>query len=368
MGQIRCIEIYRMPVKLCQPFVISLESFTHANNLAVAIYTSDGRVGWGECSPFPTINGETMESGLHIANWLAAKLIGVDYLDLHGSHAIMQRSLYGNFSVKSAIDMALHDLAAQARNIPLYEFWGPPKMNILQTDYTVSLGDMESMVTDAQDIKKRGFRYIKVKLGGLPKEDIQRVKAIRKGIGDAIPLRLDANQGWDFSGALTVLKALAEENIQFCEAPIPRYSSNKLAALRQQVPVPIMADESCFDHHDARRLLASNSCDYINVKLGKTGGLLEARLLLEVAEEYGTKVQIGGFLESRLAFTAAAHLALSSAAVAFVDMDTPLMLAEDPVQGGIRYGSEGIINLPEGMGLGASMLISAAPAMVVGSA
>lgn len=365
MSQINRIEIYRLPVKLRKPFVISLESFTHANNLAVAIYTSDGRVGWGECSPFPSINGETMESGLHIAHWLGTKLLGIDYLDSRRSQAIMKSSVYGNFSVKSAIDIALHDLAAQARNIPLYEFWGPPKMNVLQTDYTVSLGDAAKMAEEALAIQERGFRYIKVKLGGLPEDDIQRVKGIRQAIDPTIPLRLDANQGWDFSAASSVLNALAEMNIQFCEAPIPRHFSHRLAALRQQVPIPIMADESCFDHHDAKRLLASGACDYINIKLGKSGGLLEARMILQVAEDYGAQVQIGGFLESRLGFTAAAHLALSSPAVAFVDMDSPLMMEEDPVQGGISYSSEGIIRLPEGIGLGARLLTSAAPAAVV---
>lgn len=277
----------------------------------------------------------------------------------------MNRTIYANYSVKSAFDIALHDLAAQERGIPLYAFWGRPQMSLLQTDYTVSLGEPVQMAVDALAIKERGFATIKVKLGGLPAVDVERVKAIRAAIGHSIPLRLDANQGWNFSAALTVLRAVGDDNIQFCEAPIPRHSSNKLPTLRQQVPVPIMADESCFDHHDAKRLLAAGACDYINVKLGKSGGLLEARLILEVAEEYGIKVQIGGFLESRLGFTAAAHLALSSPAVAFVDMDTPMMFSEDPVQGGITYDREGRISLPAGNGLGASLLNAEAPAAVV---
>lgn len=365
MSLIQRIAIYKLPVPLHSPFVISLESFTHANNLAVAIHTADGRIGWGECSPFPTINGETMDAGFCIAKWLASKLIGIDGCDYQAGNARMHKTLYGNYSVKSAFDIALHDLAAQERGIPLYAFWGRPQMHILQTDYTVSLGEPEQMAADALAIKERGFATVKVKLGGLPTTDIARVKAIRAAIGYAIPLRLDANQGWDFSGALTVLKAIDSENIQFCEAPIPRHSSNKLPTLRQQVSVPIMADESCFDHHDAKRLLAAGACDYINVKLGKSGGLQEARLILEVAEEYGIKVQIGGFLESRLGFTAAAHLALSSPAVAFVDMDTPMMFAQDPVQGGITYDAQGHISLPEGIGLGAALLNAEVPTAVV---
>lgn len=97
------------------------------------------------------------------------------------------------------------------------------------------------------------------------------------------------------------------------------------------------------------------ACDYFNIKLGKSGGLFKALKIIRLAESAGIKLQIGGFLESRLGFTAAAHLALCSSQVMYYDFDTPLMFTEDPVTSGINYSPGGVINLPNSVGLGASV-------------
>ncbi len=114
-----------------------------------------------------------------------------------------------------------------------------------------------------------------------------------------------------------------------------------------------MADESCFDHHDARRLIDLGAVGLFNLKLGKSSGILKATKMIKLAEKAGIKMQTGGFLESRLAFTAAAHLALSSQLIHYYDFDTPLMLEQDPVNGGIIYEKGGIIAVPKQPGLGA---------------
>ncbi len=125
--------------------------------------------------------------------------------------------------------------------------------------------------------------------------------------------------------------------------------------MKEAVPIPIMADESCCDHHDAQRLIDLGACQRFNIKLGKSGGLFKARRIIALAEQAGITVQIGGFLESRLAFTASAHLAMTSPAVQFCDMDTPLMFTEDPVLGGMHVGQGGVISLDGRPGLGASV-------------
>ncbi|MCX6225709.1 MAG: dipeptide epimerase, partial [Bacteroidia bacterium] len=105
------------------------------------------------------------------------------------------------------------------------------------------------------------------------------------------------------------------------------------------------------------RLISLDACDYVNIKLGKSGGMFNAKKMIRIAEKSGMKVQIGGFIESRLGFTASAHLALSSGCVYWCDFDTPLMLEEDPVTGGIRYGPGGSVEIPEGIGLGAKFFL-----------
>ena len=110
----------------------------------------------------------------------------------------------------------------------------------------------------------------------------------------------------------------------------------------------------CHDWYDAERLIKMKACDLINIKLGKSSGIVKAKKIIKLAEKNEIKLQAGGFLESRLGFTAAAHLALSSDQFIYFDFDTPLMFSEDPVSGGIKYSDNGLIILPEGNGLGAS--------------
>jgi L-alanine-DL-glutamate epimerase-like enolase superfamily enzyme len=353
--QITQIEVYKFPVKLKKPFVISLGSFDYAENVIVVILTSEGLTGFGECSPFMPINGESMETAYLVANYLGKALIGKNPLDIEACSVEMDRTIYGNSSIKSAFDIALYDIASQHSGLPLYAFLGGKNNKTLITDYTVSLGNPEQMSADAQEIKDRGFKVIKVKLGDDPEKDIFRIKAIRTQIGDEIPLRLDANQGWSVDSAIHVLNVLAPYNIQFCEEPIDRWNFMELSRIRRESPIMIMADESCCDHHDAKRLIDLEAVKSFNIKLGKSSGIFNALKIIRLAEHADIQLQIGGFLESRIGFTAAAHLALASDDVTFCDFDTPMMFCEDPVSGGIKYGQNGIVTVPEVVGLGASI-------------
>ena len=352
---IQQIEIYQSPVKLKEPFVISLGPLEYAENVVVVIRTHQGIAGFGECSPFMTINGESMETGFVVGQYLAKVLIGRNPLDIELCSREMDRIIYANTSIKSAFDIALYDIASQHAGLPLYAFLGGNNKKKIVTDYTISIGSVEKMRADAQKIIADGFQIIKVKLGGEASLDIERMKAIREQVGDQIPLRIDANQGWNVTSALEVLTAIAPLGIQHCEEPIPRWDFMSLADLRRKSPIPIMSDESCCDHHDAKRLIELQASDYFNVKLSKSSGIFKALKIIKLAKEADMNVQIGGFLESRLGFTASAHLALVSDCIIHYDFDTPLMFMEDPVEGGISYGKAGLVTLPESNGLGASM-------------
>jgi L-Ala-D/L-Glu epimerase len=351
--RIEAIEIYQSVIKLKEPFIISLGLLTHAENIVVIIRTNRETAGFGECSPFMTINGESMESAFVVARFLAKSLLGRNPLDIAELSGVMDKVIYGNTSIKSAFDIALHDIAAQHAEMPLYAWLGGKNNKTLITDYTVSLGNKEKMVSDALKIKAAGFQVIKVKLGDSVEDDIERIRLIREAIGKEIPLRMDANQGWNAESAATVLKELYPYNIQFCEEPIPRWDFMQLHHLSDQSPIPVMADESCLDHHDAQRLIGLSACKFFNVKLGKSSGIFKAMKIIRLAEEAGINLQVGGFLESRLGFTASAHLALVSDNIRFCDFDTPLMFEEDPVTGGISYSKTGEVTVPETPGLGA---------------
>lgn len=354
--KITAIRIFPCRIKLKEPFIISLGPLYYAENVFVKIETDEGLTGFGECSPFRTINGESMETCYAVGKfYLSELLLNANPLDPENCSRLMDECIYGNSSIKSAFDMALFDIAAQAAGLPLYQFLGGSKTKDIFTDYTISISDPEKMAADAVRIKAEGYTVIKVKVGGSVDQDLERIRLIRQKIGNEIPLRIDANQGWDLETARTILAVLADYNIQHCEEPIARWKFLQLEELRKHSSIPIMADESCCDHNDAARLIQLHACDRMNVKLGKSSGIFKALKIIRLAEKENILLQVGGFLESRLGFTASAHLALCSDQIQFYDFDTPLMFEEDPVIGGITHKENGRIEVPDGIGLGAQI-------------
>lgn len=353
---IQSVEIYKLFIPLKEPFVISLGPIHDVQNVIVIIRTADGCAGYGECSPYMTINGESVDTCFIVGQYFAQVLKGRPALDIAGCVEIMDKTIYANSSIKSAFDIALHDIAAQHAGVPLYKFLGGEKNKVLETDMTVSIGDPQKMKDDAVRFKGEGFPAIKVKLGGKKEDDIARIKAIREGIGADHPLRIDANQGWGTAAyAIDVLTALSGFNIEHCEEPISRYRFMELSKVSAASPIPIMADESCGDEWDAERLIALKACQMFNIKLGKSSGFFKGKKIAELGAAAGMHMQVGGFMESRLGMTAAAHLALSNDHIHHCDFDTPLMFTEDPVIGGIKYLEKGVIHVPDVPGLGAAI-------------
>ena len=347
------VELYKLFIPLIEPFITSLGREDNAENILVKIITREGLTGFGECSPYMPINGESTDTCFITGQYFAQLFKGKNALAIEERVADMDKLIYGNSSIKSAFDMALYDIAAQNAGVPLYKFLGGKNNKIIITDYTVSIGDPEKMAADAFKIKAEGYPAIKVKLGQHGETDVVRIKKIREAIGNEIPLRIDANQGWNVEEAITTLKALAQFDIQHCEEPIPRWDFMNLPKVKQASPIPIMADECCGDEHDAARLIQIGACDYMNIKLGKSGGILKALKMVKLAEDAGIHLQIGAFLESRLAMTAFAHFSLCSPAIVHYDFDTALMFRDDPVSGGIVYEKNGVVKVPEVAGLGA---------------
>jgi L-alanine-DL-glutamate epimerase-like enolase superfamily enzyme len=257
-----------------------------------------------------------------------------------------------NSTIKSAFDMALYDLAAKAANKPLYEFLGG-SIKEIETDLTIGIDNADNMAFRAIEYVKKGVRIIKIKLGKNAQDDIIRVKKIREAVGPSIILRIDANQGWSFADSIEALSGMAEHNIQFCEQPMRYWDDHYLPELKERSPIPIMADESVFDHHDAERLIKAGACDFVNIKFAKSGGIHEAIKIHDVCAGHKIPCMMGGMLESRMALTAFAHFAMAHNNIIFYDMDTCLLGHKaDPVTGGLKYKGF-FIETPSAPGIGA---------------
>ncbi len=351
---ITSIDIYRLSIPMA-PFTIATGTMHFAQNMLVRIHTASGLTGVGECSAFPMIAGETQDTCLVLAKDFAKLWKGKDAAEIEDRLEELNQYIVGNHTAKSAFDMALFDLAAKAKDMPLYEYLGGYYFEP-ESDITIGLDTPDKMAHRARELMNhRKISFLKVKLGKKPEEDIKRIYAIREAVGNDIKIRVDANQGWDYEAAAMVLTAMEKIGIEFCEQPMHKRLDEKMASLRRISKVPIMADESVFDHYDAERLIKNKSCDYINIKLSKAGGIQEALQIHDVCAAAEIPNMLGGMLESRLGLSAKAHLALACPNIIFYDLDTCLLgHLEDPVIGGVVFENM-IIKTPKAPGIGADI-------------
>jgi L-alanine-DL-glutamate epimerase-like enolase superfamily enzyme len=326
------IDIYQGTIPMVEPFRISLGLITEASYLFVRVRSGGGVDGWGEATPISQITGDTQSINAAAAADLAKLVLGEDALDIEGRVSDMGRFLAFNTSVRAAFDVALHDLAGKVAGLPLYALLGGSNRQ-LETDVTIGIGEPEKMAEKALELKRSGVPAIKVKLGTTADEDVRRIECIREAIGDELPLRVDANQGWDFPTAVNFLRRVASSGIEYGEQPIAHWNDDGFRRLREQTSTPIMADE---------------------FKLAKSGGIHTALRINAVAEAYGAKCMLGCMLETRLGLTAAAHLVSARPNICYVDLDSHLQLEEDPIIGGARWEG-GVISLPDEPGIGAEV-------------
>jgi L-alanine-DL-glutamate epimerase-like enolase superfamily enzyme len=346
-------DIFRFSIRM-EPFVIATGTMHFAQNVLVRIHTSEGFYGLGECSAFPMIVGETQETCLAMAKDFAGLIKGKDPLDIAARLQDIDSYAAHNSTIKSAFDMALYDIASKAANQPLYRYLGGEKRTV-ETDMTIGIDTPGNMAAAALKFEQQGATVLKIKLGKKVNVDVERIVEIRKTISAATKLRIDANQGWSYEAALYALQALEEHNIEFCEQPMRTWYDDLLPELCAKSPITIMADESCYNHHDARRLINSGSCNAINIKFAKSGGIAEAQRIHEVAIQAGVPCMIGSMLESRLALTANLHFAYASPNIKYFDLDTCLLgQLEDPIVGGVTYKGF-FLDVPDRPGIGADV-------------
>ncbi|MDE3234910.1 MAG: dipeptide epimerase [Bacteroidota bacterium] len=353
MATITRTEIYKYSIPMV-PFTIATGTMHFAQNIFIRIHTKEGITGVGECSAFPMIVGETQATCFEMAKDFAHLWKGKDALAIEERMQELHLFTAGNYTAKSAFDMALYDIASKKAQQPLYAFLGGTKKTI-ESDLTIGISTAEQMAITAKEFVQKGVNMIKVKLGKDPKDDIERIKSIRKAVGDSIVLRIDANQGWSYDDAVIALLGMAPFHVQFCEQPMRKHNDELLPELCKQSPIPIMADESVFTHYDAERIIRNKAAGFINIKFAKSGGILEAIKINAVAENNGMHCMMGGMLESRVALTAKVHFAMAHDNIIFYDLDTCLLgHKEDPVIGGVRYEGMKLL-LEDKPGIGADV-------------
>jgi L-Ala-D/L-Glu epimerase / N-acetyl-D-glutamate racemase len=351
---IKQIEIYTVSLRYSEPFRIAAGTSNESHNVIVKILTDYDMIGWGESSPSKRVTGETPETVIKTLDRIAPKLIGMCPLGIERDVELMDSVVEGNHAAKAAIDIALHDVLGKTARKPLFRLIGGYRTKVL-TDITLSIKSPEEMTKDAVKAVRKGFKALKIKVGINPTEDVERVKLIRKAIGNDVQLRVDANQGWTPLQAIDVLNKIAKYNIQFAEQPVPAEDWQGLITVRRKSSVPIMADESVHSPEDALRLVKAEAVDFINIKLMKSGGILKARKIAAVAEAAGVPCMIGCMGESEIGIAAGAHLAAAVKNIQYADLDSDILLKDKLVSKGGKVEDSTRI-LPNQYGLGVEEL------------
>ncbi|NUS69082.1 MAG: dipeptide epimerase [Ensifer adhaerens] len=296
-------------------FTISRGSKTTASVVTCRI--GDGvHTGSGECVPYGRY-GETIDTVL-------AEIASIrPRIEAGLSRADLQREMEPG-AARNAVDCALWDLEAKQKNKAAHVLAGISSPEALTTAYTLSLAEPDAMREQAAKYAHRAL--LKVKVG--TSDDAARIRAVRAGAPES-RIILDANEGWTPETLAYHFAICAEERIDLIEQPLPAGRDEALATIAR--PVPICADESVHATGDLAALVGRY--DAVNIKLDKTGGLTEALRMRDEAVSLGLKVMVGCMVGSSLAMAPAILVAQGAD---FVDLDGPLLLAQDR-EPGLRY-------------------------------
>jgi muconate cycloisomerase len=165
-----------------------------------------------------------------------------------------------------------------------------------------------------------GFRQLKVKVGITGQDDVDRLRTIRRRVGAAMDLRIDANEAWSLAEAVERIRALEPFGLSSVEQPVPHAEVAGLRKVRQQIHVPLMLDESLCSLVDAERALADQSCDLFNLRLSKCGGFIPSLRLAQFAALHGLGCQLGCQVgETAILSAAGRHFACSVAGLRYLE-------------------------------------------------
>ena len=325
---------YELPFRY--PFTISRGTKTHQPTLIVEI-EHFGITGYGEAPAikYYDITVDKMIADLEARKAMVEKFAFTEPERFwHFLHHLFPKNPF----LVCALDIAAWDLFGKLRRMPLYKLWGLDFSKTPLTDYTIGIDTVDKMV---DKMKEKPWPIYKVKVG--TENDIEMVRALRKHTDSVI--RVDANAGWSVGEAEEKIRALKDLNVELVEQPLPAIEWEGMKTLYERSALPLFADESCALEHEVEK--CHQHFHGINIKLTKCSGITPARRMIKKARELNMQVMIGCMNETTVGTAAIAHLL---PLLDHVDMDGPLLLAED-IATGISY-NDGKVSVSAQPGLG----------------
>lgn len=307
IGRIEQVELIRVAMPLVRPFRTSFGVQETRDVLLVHVVTDVGE-GWGECAAHaePFYNEEFTESALLVLErWLVPAVLALDEPtgDIVGSAC---RQVKGYRAAKAGLEMAVLDAELRAAGVSLASRLGGVHEEI---DVGVSVGitpTIDELVAQVGGYVDDGYGRVKLKV--MPGWDIDPLRAVRSDFPD-LALQVDANAGYAPSDA-DVVVSLDEFDLLMIEQPFPPDAWRAHVELALRMTTPICLDESILSVDDARTAIDTGACRIVNIKVGRVGGVLEAKRIHDMCLERDVPVWCGGMLETGVG--RAANVALAS--------------------------------------------------------
>jgi L-alanine-DL-glutamate epimerase-like enolase superfamily enzyme len=331
-------EIVRL--KLRHTWTTTMSSSQFRDNLYLH-YTSGGITGHGEGAPIIRYK-ESAELARQAVEAVRPALISADPAKFSKTLDQVFAKIEGQWAAKAAIDIAVMDWVGQKLGVPLYRYFGLDAADAPVTTFSIGIDTPE---TTKQKVREADpFPVLKIKVG-LDKDEstMEAVRSVTKK-----PLRLDANEGFKSKEeAVRKINWLESLGAEFIEQPMPAHMHEEAKWIRSRVHIPVLADEAALRAEDIPKI--ADGYDGVVIKLDKTGGIMGAMRMIQVAKAFKMKTMLGCMISSSVSITAAAHL---SPLVDYADLDGNLLIANDPFRGvGVKNGK---LILPNRPGLGLS--------------
>ncbi len=331
------IEFWPLDVPLIDPFVVATGSRLVAENVFVRMTLASGVRGFGEAAPFPEVGGENRATCLAALSRLGHTLLGMPAAEFSTAARFMNEQAAGQPAARCALETAMIDAHCHAQGVPMWNLWGGADIRERETDITIPICDRDKTLVLARNWYAKGFRLLKMKVGNDVDEDVRRLEVVHREL-PGIAFIGDGNQGFSREECLTFVRGVLKfgGKMVVLEQPVVREDLEGLAAIGRDSGIPVAADESVRSLADAKEVVERAAADYVNIKIMKTG-VEEAREIASYTLAAGLKLMIGGMVETRLAMGCSFSLVLGVKGFGVLDLDTPLLLQEDPVTGGYGY-------------------------------
>lgn len=323
---------------LVSPFVIAARTATEARNVRIEIVAEDGLTGLGASAPVGYVTGESVESVLDALSAVSPEFVGLSVERLGPLLARAHIALAEAPAAQAGLEIALYDLWAKARRLPLWQHFGG-YLDRVTTDVTIPLVSPAEASALASAAWSDGFRSLKIKVGDPSgtDADLARIEAVTQAVPQ-VRLRIDANQAFTPDAAVVFADALLKTGaaIDLLEQPVDKSDVAGLKYVRDRTSLPVFADESARSVAEVLHLLQSDAVDGINIKLMKSG-ITGALQIITLTKAFGKKLMLGCMLETGVGISAAAQIAAGTGAFDYLDLDSHRLLQPVP---GLTCGYE----------------------------